>query len=170
MKARDLTLSAILLAVGTALHFVAPGIFLGVTPDFIIAFMFIALSINPDFRKSIVIGLAAGLLAAMTTKFPGGQIPNIIDKLLTAILVYGIINLGFKKDVTILGMGIIQTVGTFISGTIFLTSCTIIAGFDPNSIIPVLASVVTAAAVGNVILGVIVYKAYGLATRNFQYN
>lgn len=170
MKTKDLTLSAILLGIGTALHFIVPGIFLGVTPDFIVCFMFLAIIINPDFKKSIVIGLAAGMLAAITSKFPGGQIPNIIDKLVTAISVHGMTEILFKKDINSIKMAIIQVVGTFISGTVFLTSATLIAGFDPNAILPAMASVVATAAIGNIILGSIVFKSFTVAQRSLQYN
>lgn len=170
MKTRDLTLSAILLGIGTALHFIAPGFFLGVTPDFIICFMFLAMIINPDFKKSLVIGLAAGMLAALTSKFPGGQIPNIIDKLMTALVVHGMIELIFKNEITTFRMAIIQILGTFVSGTVFLSSVTLLAGFDPNSIPAVMATVVATAAVGNLMLGMVVYKAFTLAQRSLQYN
>ena len=81
MKTKDLALAAILLAIGLVLHSLVPPIFGGVKPDFLLATMVIAILSQPRLRNTLIIGAAAGLLAALTTGFPGGQIPNIIDKM-----------------------------------------------------------------------------------------
>ena len=122
-----------------------------------------------DFKKSIVVGLAAGFLSAMVSTLPGGQIPNVIDKLFTAIIIYGVINI-LNKEINTIKMVAIQIIGTFISGTIFLTSASLVAGFDPNAIIPAMMTVVATAAIGNVMIGIVVYKAFVVAQRSLQYN
>ncbi|MCQ4699279.1 hypothetical protein NE452_17880, partial [Paeniclostridium sordellii] len=44
----------------------------------------------------IISCIVTGVFTALTTKFPGGQVPNFLDKLVTANLIYLIINLFYK--------------------------------------------------------------------------
>ena len=85
MKTRELVLAGILLALGLTLHAVTPALLGNVKPDFLLATMFIAILFQPYLKNTIVIGFVAGVMAAMTTGFPGGQVPSVFDKIISAL-------------------------------------------------------------------------------------
>ena len=91
MKTKTLVSLAMLLGIGTALHFIIPGFFLGMKPDMMLLMMFLAIVLFPEKKNVLVVALGCGLLSALTTGFPVGQIPNIIDKLVTAFIFYFLI-------------------------------------------------------------------------------
>ena len=126
---RKLTLNAILLAMGLVLHQVTPPIFT-IKPDTTLIMLFTLMVINRDSYKTC-------LVAGMTSAFPGGQIPNVIDKFITTNIMFLVMTLSYKlpfikslgdkvKDLIV--TGIMMVVGTFVSGTIFLTAAQIIVG------------------------------------------
>ena len=80
------------MALGLVLHLMVPGVFFGVKPDFLLSMMFISLMIVGDAKEAILIGVAGGIMSALTTGFPGGQIPNFIEKIITSLVVFYIIN------------------------------------------------------------------------------
>lgn len=88
MNLRKLTLASLLLAIGVLLHQLVPGLLDGMKVDASLAMMFIAILICDNYKSATVIGFTAGLLTALTTTFPNGQIPNIIDKIVTSQVVY----------------------------------------------------------------------------------
>lgn len=130
MKLKNLILTALLLAIGMMLHQFAPPIF-GMKPDFLLSMMFIAILFNEDYKTTFIIGLTSGILTAATTTFPGGQLPNLIDKIITSQTIYIIIillgktNFIFKTNNT-LKLAIVSILGTVISGTVFLGSANLL--------------------------------------------
>lgn len=128
MKLKNNILTALLLTIGFILHQITPGILGGMKFDFLLAFIFISLFINSTFSNTILTALLGGILSAMTTNFPGGQIPNLIDKLVTCLILFIIIKgiQHFKLNSFIVAL--ISGLGTFISGTTFLISALLIIG------------------------------------------
>jgi cell shape-determining protein MreD len=88
MKTNKIIITSLLLAIGLILHQITPGIFLGVKPDFLLVFMILAIILTKDFKITIITGIVAGILCALTTTFPLGQLPNIIDKIITSIIIF----------------------------------------------------------------------------------
>lgn len=119
MRTKDLMTSAILLTVGLILHLVIPPIFLGVKPDFLLAMMFFAIMIVRDIKTSLVIGIVAGLLSAATTGFPGGQIPNFVEKVIVSIAVYQMCRM-MDFELSLFKVIMINIIGTLLSGGLFL--------------------------------------------------
>ena len=157
MKTKDLVVAAILLALGTILHAIMPPFFAGIKPDFLLAMMFLAIIYKPEFKNVIAIGIIAGIIAALTTGMPGGQIPSLIDKLGSAIVVYFIIKaLG---SINIVKSGVVGFIGTIISGLLFLLSLMLIASIPGGeTIMTLFKSVVLLTAVMNTVIMVIAYK------------
>ena len=153
---RRLTLNAILLAMGLVLHQITPPIFT-IKPDTTLIMLFTLMIINRDsYKTCLVAGIVAGIFAGMTSAFPGGQIPNVIDKFLTTNIIPFVRNLGDKvKDLVV--TGIVMVIGTFVSGTIFLTAAQIIVGLPGNFTVLFMSVVVPAVAI-NLIVGVLIYK------------
>src|SRR5699024_4033051 len=100
----------------------------GVKFDFLLIFMTVSLIMNPKFKNTILTGFLAGVLSGMTTSFPGGQIPNLIDKMVAGLVIYLLIDIFLKIKLNNIVIGFIGGFGTFISGTVFLISANVIVG------------------------------------------
>ena len=128
MKLKENIFTALLLAIGFILHQITPGILGGMKFDFLLSFIFVSLLLNNTFNNAILTGLLGGLLSAMATSFPGGQIPNMIDKLLTCLIVFVILKSLERFNLKTFVIGFVSVLGTFISGMIFLLSALFISG------------------------------------------
>ena len=162
---KRLVLNAILLAMGLVLHQVTPPIFT-IKPDTTLIMLFTLMVINRDDYKTCLIGgIIAGIFAGMTSAFPGGQIPNIIDKFITTNVMFVIMTVLYKvllnklgdKTTDIVVTAVMMVVGTLVSGTVFLTSAQILVGL-PGNFTGLFIAVVLPAVVINLIVGVLVYK------------
>ena len=160
MKTKDLVLAALLLALGLVLHGVTPPIFGGVKPDFLLATMFIAIISQPKLPNTILIGFVAGILAAMTTGFPGGQIPNIIDKLVAALFTLMTLKV-LSYNLSTFKVSALAFVGTIVSGTAFLGSALMIVGL-PAPFTALFVAVVLPAAIANIVVTFVFYKIFTL--------
>lgn len=155
---KKLVTIALLIAIGMILHQVTPPFIMGMRPDFLLAMMFIAIILADDYRMTILIGIISGIFCAATTGFPGGQIANIVDKLITCqvvLLMYRTLRNIVPKQVMLI---IIGFVGTAISGTIFLTTALIIAGL-PGPFKFFILTVVLPATIINTVVTVVLYNA-----------
>ncbi len=157
MNTKKMTVNAILIAIGVILHIAAPSLGLPAQPDFAVAMLFIIMLLNKDYKTTIISGIIIGIFTALTTKTPGGQLPNIIDKLVTCNLMYFVLlPLRNKLNKNIQAI-IILLLGTLISGFTFLTSLAIIYGIEGTFMAAVIAIVLPTAAI-NTVIGVIMYK------------
>lgn len=157
MKVRELTMSAILLAIGAILHYIVPGTFAGLKPDFLLSMMFLAIFINFNATNVAATSVVCGLISAMTTNFPGGQVPNIIDKCITGLIIglmiYALNKLSIPETIKI---GIVGFAGTLISGSVFLGSAFLLVELPGP--FAILYSGVIVAAIGNIIFTVLLYQ------------
>ncbi|HEY8890249.1 MAG TPA: tryptophan transporter [Clostridium sp.] len=150
MKTNKIIITSLLLAIGLILHQITPGIFLGMKPDFLLIFMILSIILTKDFKMAITTGIVAGLLSALSTTFPGGQLPSIIDKTLTSIIVYVIYkNLNSDSPLKLAG---IYFLGTLISGGIFLGSALTLFGL-PAPFLVLFVSIVLPTSVFNSFMG-----------------
>lgn len=156
IQTRNLTISAIFMALGLVLHLMVPGVFFGVKPDFLLSMIFISLMIVDDSKEALLIGVAGGIMSALTTGFPGGQIPNFIEKIITSLAVFYMIKT-MNKNFSIPKIILIFALGTMISGTMFLTIALTMTK-QLNLFIPSYPAVLVAMAI-NATLGVFLYQA-----------
>ncbi|MBO8125983.1 MAG: tryptophan transporter [Firmicutes bacterium] len=162
MKVRDGIQIALLLAIGYILHFITPPLLFGMKPDTLLLMMFIALLLKgKDYKTVLATGLLGGILAAITSTFPGGQLPNIIDKLLTASFAYLLIKTLPKTLPSIVTAEIVTITGTLASGLFFLTAAALIVGL-PGSFKALFIAVVIPAAVINAIAIAVLQPVVGL--------
>lgn len=130
MNLKESLRTTLLLAIGFVVHLITPGIFFGMKMDFLLIAMFISLVMNRNFKNCILTSFLAGILSAMATSFPGGQILNIIDKLITGITMYLLIRaLGDRLENKFV-LALLGFVGTLLSGSIFLYSAKLILAMD----------------------------------------
>ncbi len=117
MNSRKITLSSIFLSLGLLLHYITPAVFLGVKPDFLLVMMFLAILFLDNRKEVLIIAIFAGMIAAFTTNFPMGQIPNVFDKLISAFAVFYLLKLFGTDDKR---SNLVFAIGTMISGAVFL--------------------------------------------------
>lgn len=172
IKTKKLIINALFLAIGAILHQITPIIGLPMQPDFALAMLFIIMIINKgDYKTSLIAGLITGLFTALTTKFPGGQIPNILDKLIAInviyIILYVIYKLPFIKGLkeraqNYVILSLILSLGTFISGITFLSLAQIIVGL-PADFNTLLSSIVVPSVIINLIVGIFLFKVINIS-------
>jgi len=158
MDLRKNILTALLLAIGFIMHQAVPGALGSMKFDFMLSFMFVALFINKDFKSTILTALLGGIITAMTTTFPGGQVANIIDKIITALVVYGLIKILSKARFNAITVGIVSFIGTMVSGTVFLSVALGMVGL-PAPFLLLFATIVIPTSITNIFITVLVYKA-----------
>ena len=155
-KTKQLTTNAVLLAVGFILHYVTPAIG-SMQIDFSLITLILIIAFNKSsFSTCIAGGVVTGIFAGISTKFPMGLIPNIIDKIMTTIFVYLLLKLLDKtalhsKIKTI----VVNAVGTLLSGTVFLCSALLLVGL-PAPFFVLFTTVVIPAIAVNTIAGFLV--------------
>ena len=153
---KQLVTNALLLAVGFILHYVTPAIG-SMQIDFALITLILVINLSKNhFGTCIASGLVTGIFSGITTKFPFGLVPNILDKIVTTVVVYSLIRL---LDKTALSSKIkaiaVNAVGTLVSGVVFLTSALILVGL-PASFGLLFVTVVLPASVVNTVLGFLV--------------
>lgn len=176
-KTKMLTINAMLLAIGAILHQITPALGLPMQPDFALVMMIIIIVINKkDYKNILVSAIITGIFTAMTTKFPGGQLPNIVDKLITSQLVYILICVLDKIKVFNKGKQnyfittIVLPIGTLISGVVFLLSAQVIVGL-PAPFIILFSTIVLPTVAINTVSGLALHKVINLAfKRSRSYN
>ena len=157
MKTKQLVINSLLLAVGFILHYVTPAIGLPMQIDFSLITLILIINLNKNsFSTCLASGVATGIFAGLTTKFPLGFIPNIIDKIMTTIFVYLLIRLLDKTTLhSKIKAIVVNAVGTLVSGVVFLVSALLLVGLPaPFSVLFI--TVVIPAIVVNTIVGFLV--------------
>ena len=162
MKTNKLTISAILLALGTILHFAIPAVFFGIKPYYLLVMAFYAIYLSADFKLTLAISLAAGIISAMATSFPMGQIPNIIDKIISGIFVYFIFE-QLRYRLNSVGMACIIAFGTLLSGVAFLS--TALAMINQIDLFYASLPIVFATLVINGLLSTVIFKTFSRTRR-----
>lgn len=164
MNLRKLLISSLLLSVGLMLRQITPPILMGMKPDFMLSMMFIAIIFADDYKITLVIGLTSGIIAAMTTSFPGGQVPILIDKVLTCNFVFIMIKVLDDRLAGGIKIIIISLMGTLFSGFAFLLTALFLVGL-PAPFSALAATVVIPAAILNTISASILFSAVTLAMK-----
>lgn len=127
MNTKNIVILALLAGIGVVLHAVMPA-FLTIKPDMMLAMMFLGIILIPEIKSVMLLAIVTGVLSALTTGFPGGQIPNIIDKPITALVFFGLFLALKKYQNSLISVGILTAVGTLISGSVFLSAAYFIVG------------------------------------------
>ena len=153
---KQLVTNALLLAVGFLLHYVTPAIG-SMQIDFSLITLILVINLNRNsFSTCIAGGIATGIFAGITSKFPFGLVPNIVDKIITTIFVYLLLKL---LDKTALNSKIkaivVNAVGTLISGVVFLVSALLLTGL-PAPFFVLFTTVVIPAIIINTVIGFLI--------------
>ncbi|RFA35234.1 tryptophan transporter [Virgibacillus dokdonensis] len=157
MNIRILMILSLLIGIGAVLHAIVPPVIFGVKPDMLLSMMFLGILLFPKLKYVIILSIATGAISALTTSAPGGQIANMIDKPITAIIFLSLFFV-ISKTLRPLSQAVILTaIGTMISGAIFLSVALFLIGIMEGSFIAMFSIAVLPAAFLNSILIAVVY-------------
>ncbi|MFC7372853.1 tryptophan transporter [Fictibacillus iocasae] len=156
MNTKSLAFTGVLLALGYVLHTIVPPFFLGMKPDMLLTMMFLAIMINPQKGNVVMASLGAGMISALTTGFPGGQLANIIEKPLTAFIFFFFILALSKLKQGAATAALLTAAGTIVSGVLFLSAALLIASL-PGPFTALVLTVVLPAAGFNAALMAVLY-------------
>lgn len=157
MNTRVLTVLSLFLAMGAVLHAVVPPILFGMRPDMMLSMMFLGILLFPKIPYVLVLSIATGVISALTTTVPGGQISNIIDKPITAFIFFGLIVLlrskAYKKAI----IPVLVAIGTMISGAVFLFTAISVLGMLEEGFLAMFGAIVVPAAILNALFVLVIY-------------
>ena len=160
MNTKNLVLMSLLVGVGAVLYIVIPGFNGGMKPDFMLTMMFISILLFPEVKSVFLLGITTGIISGLFSTFPGGFIPNVIDKSVTAFVFFGLVLL-INKYAKKLPVAILLTcIGTLISGVVFLSSAIFLIGADVPFMGLLVAVVLPAMAI-NAVAFFIIYPIIG---------
>ncbi|MGV3466963.1 MAG: tryptophan transporter [Heyndrickxia sp.] len=128
MNTKSLVSLALLIGIGTVLHTIIPGIIFDMKPDMMLTMMFLGIMLFPEKKNVLLLGALTGIISGLTSSFPGGLVPNIIDKLITSFVFFGLYILLSRKSFSVTKSIVLTVIGTIISGTVFLTSALLLVG------------------------------------------
>ncbi|RLQ97293.1 tryptophan transporter [Falsibacillus albus] len=156
MKTKTLVALSLIVGIGAVLHTIIPGIVFGLKPDMMLSMMFLGILLFPEKKNVLLLGAVTGIISGLTSTFPGGFIPNVIDKLITSFTFFFVYTALVKKSNSIKAATALTSLGTILSGFIFLTSAYFIVGL-PDSFVLLFGMGVLPAAVMNGIVMFIIY-------------
>ncbi|MBU5468352.1 tryptophan transporter [Virgibacillus sp. MSJ-26] len=157
MNTRNLVLLSLLVGIGTVLHAMVPPILFGMKPDMLLSMMFLGILLIPKVKYVVLLSILTGIVSALTTGVPGGQIANVIDKPITALIFLGLLLLMDKKIQRTINAPILTAIGTMISGSVFLMVALFILGLMEGGFLTLFIAIVLPATVVNTIAMVIIY-------------
>ncbi|WP_042476665.1 tryptophan transporter [Bacillus ndiopicus] len=156
MNTKNLVLMALLVGIGATLYVIIPGFNGGMKPDFMLTMMFIGIVLFPTFKETFLLSLATGVLSGLFSTFPGGFVPNIIDKAVTGfIFLIIVLILRHAVQKTAVNIGLVA-VGTIISGSTFLAMALLLTEVPINFSV-LFATVVLPATALNTIAFLIIF-------------
>lgn len=156
MNTKTLVSLSLLVGIGAVLHALIPGIIFGMKPDLMLIMMFLGIFLLPGLKNAVLLGGVTGVISGLTTTFPGGLIPNIIDKFFSALIMFLLFSLVRKLGKPLAVSLALTFIGTLISGMIFLGSALIIVGL-PGPFLALAAGVVLPATIINTIAMAFIY-------------
>lgn len=156
MNTKNLVLMALLVGIGAALYVIIPGINGGMKPDFMLTMMFIGILLFPTVKETFLLALSTGVLSGLFSTFPGGFVPNIIDKAVTGIvfliIVLALRHIAQKTAVSI----VLVAIGTVVSGSTFLAMALLLTDV-PIDFSILFVSVVLPATVMNTVAYIVIF-------------
>src|SRR5699024_12482448 len=99
----------------------------------------------PQMKYVIILSITTGIVSALTTGVPGGQIANVIDKPITALLFLGLFLLMRCRVHENIIAPLLTGIGTMISGAVFLSVARYIIGLMERGCLTVFIGLVLTA-------------------------
>lgn len=159
MKLKIIT--SFLLTFAIILSQTIPSVFL--IPDFNAIMLILIIIINNDgYKKTLMYGVLLGLLSALSTKTPNGQIPILVCKIITANVVY-LLMITLKNKSRKLKENIILFIGIFVDTIVyfllwFWANGMSILNLKGILVIIDLVIIILVSAIGNSSIGMMILK------------
>ncbi|MTD31637.1 tryptophan transporter [Planomicrobium sp. YIM 101495] len=166
MNTKNLVLMALLVSAGAALYVVIPGISGGMKPDFMLTMMFIGILLFPNVKSVFLLAATTGVISGLFSTFPGGFIPNIIDKAITALVFFAFVLLLQKVLHKMIPALVLCAGGTLLSGTVFLSAAIFIIGAEIPFGVLFVSVVLPAIVLNTVAFGLIYPLVIGILKRS----
>lgn len=159
MQTRILVILSLLVGIGAVLHAVAPPIILGMKPDMLLTMMFLGIMLFPQIKYVTLLSLVTGAISALTTTFPMGQLTNLIEKPISAIIFLGLFLLLRNVLTSKVLAPLLTAIGTLISGSLFIAIALFVLGamIPGKGFITLLIGVVLPTVLLNTVLMVVIY-------------
>src|SRR5699024_9593305 len=125
--------------------------------DMLLSMMFLVILFVPQMKYVIILSITTGIVSALTTGVTGGQIANIIDKPITALLFLVLFLLMRSKVHENMIAPLLTGIGTMISGAVFLSVALYIIGLMEGGFITLFVGIVLPATAVNTLVMIIVY-------------
>lgn len=165
MSLKKNVLVSLLLALGLIFSQITPPFLGGMRFDFLLSFMFISIILTKDLKTTFLIGVLSGLLSAFATSFPGGEIPNILEKIVVSYYIFFVLKL-FGNNVNKFKLLVLSLSGTFLSGVLFLFFASIIVGLPA----PMMGLILTIVIPATIINGLGTVFLFEIVSKAFKYN
>jgi hypothetical protein len=125
-------------------------------PDMMLVMMFLGIVLFPEKKSVFLLAILTGIISGLTTTFPGGLVPNMIDKPVTALIFFGLfLALAHFRD-SLVSVAVLTAVGTLVSGIVFLTSAYYLVSL-PGPFVGLFAAVVLPATAFNTVAMIVLY-------------
>ncbi|UFU00490.1 tryptophan transporter [Radiobacillus kanasensis] len=157
LQTRILSCLVIIVGLGAILHALVPPVLLGMRPDMMLAMMFLGIMLFPSLPYVFLLSVLTGLVSALTTTVPGGEIANLVDKPITALFFFGTYLVLTKKINVHIAAPILAACSTMISGAIFLFLSLFIVGIFEGSFFVLFMTIVVPTALFNTIFIVVLF-------------
>lgn len=145
------------MGIGAVLHIISPPFLFGMKPDIMLPMMFLGILLFPKINYVLVLSIATGVISALTTSAPGGQISNLVEKPITAFVFFALLLMLPKKRNQKVVAPLLTGIGTLISGAVFLTMALFVLGQMPGTFTSLFVAVVLPATLFNSIFTIILY-------------
>jgi len=167
MNTKVLVSLALLAGMGAVLHVVIPGFFFGMKPDMMLTTMFLGIVLFPSKRAIGLLGITTGVISGITTSFPGGLLPNMLDKPIAALVFAALFVLLKKYRESAVVVAALTVIGTLVSGVVFLLSALFLVGLPGSASFMglFLAVVLPTAVINSVAIGIM----YPIVTAIFKH-
>ena len=157
MNTKVLVSLALLVGMGAVLHAVIPGFFFGMKPDMMLTTMFLGIVLFPSKRAIGLLGITTGVISGITTSFPGGLLPNMLDKPIAALVFAALFFVLRKYQRSVVVVASLTIIGTLVSGVVFLLSALFLVGLPGSATFSslFLAVVLPTAVINSIAIGII---------------
>jgi len=156
MNTKVLVSLALLVGMGAVLHAVIPGVFFGMKPDMMLTTMFLGIVLFPSKRAIGLLGITTGVISGITTSFPGGLLPNMLDKPVAALVFAALFFVLRKYQRSVVVVASLTIIGTLVSGVVFLLSALFLVGLPDSATFSslFLAVVLPTAVINSIAIGI----------------
>lgn len=126
---KTLVLTTLLITLGQILNRFVPMFGISIRPDFSLVFLFICIAIEPTFKQAFIASAFTIILSIFFGLNPILQIPSFVDRFGSALFILIVLKsiTLFNKKRSRISMSILFSIGTLVSGILYIGSSYVFA-------------------------------------------